>query len=294
MEFWVAKIQSIRMRVCEALISLTDYFKKKSIDSPKTDAELLLSFVLKCKRLELFLNYEKELTESQTNLLRDYSIRRAHREPLQYIIGDVDFYGQHIKVDHRVLIPRSETEELVYQIQQYWQGNVPRKGLELGVGSGAISIALVALNLKLQMVAVDISEEALSLAYDNAVDNRVNDRIQFVHSSWFEKVQGCFDFIVSNPPYLTQKEYEEAQDEVRLFEPYGALVAKDNGLKDLKTILKQGIDYLSQDGFIVLETGINQHETLKAYAEQCGYAMTKSTLDLQKRKRYFWAWRKQL
>lgn len=280
------------MRVCEALTSLVGYFNTKAIDNPKTDAELLLSFVLKCKRLELFLNYEKELMEDQKVLLRNCSVRRAHKEPLQYIIGDVDFYGQHLKVDRRVLIPRPETEELVYQIQQYWQGKVPGKGLELGVGSGAITIALVALNPNLQMVAVDISEEALSVAYDNAVDNRVNERIQFIHSSWFEKVQGTFDFIVSNPPYLTQEEYESAQEEVRLFEPYSALVAKDNGLKDLKTILKQGIKYLKQDGFIVLETGINQHEALKAYAEACGYKTTKSTLDLQKRERYFWAWPK--
>ena len=280
------------MRVCEALTSLVDYFKAKSIDNPQTDAEFLLSFVLKCKRLELFLNYEKELTNAQTNLLRIYSIRRAHREPLQYIIGDVDFYGQHLKVDRRVLIPRPETEELVYQIQQYWQGKVPMNGLDLGVGSGAITIALLALNPQLQMVAVDISEEALSVAYDNAIDNRVNDRVRFIHSSWFEKVQGSFDFIVSNPPYLTQKEYDEAQEEVRWFEPYGALVAKENGLKDLKIILKEGIDHLKEGGFIVLETGINQHENLKAYAEACGYKATKSTLDLHKRERYFWAWRK--
>lgn len=293
MEFWIVyRSEVIRMRVCEALTSLVDYFRVKSIENPKTDAEFLLSFVLKCKRLDLFLNYEKELTETQTTLLRDCSVRRARREPLQYIIGDVDFYGQHLNVDRRVLIPRPETEELVYQVQQYWQENAPSNGLELGTGSGAIAIALVALNPALRMVAVDISEEALSVAYDNAVTNRVNDRIQFIHSSWFEKVQGSFDFIVSNPPYLTQEEYESSQDEVRLFEPYGALVAEDNGLKDLKTIIKQGFDHLKQDGFIALETGINQHETLKAYAEKCGYKTTKSTLDLQKRKRYFWAWPK--
>ncbi len=279
------------MRVCEALTSLADYLSKKHIDNPKTDAEFLLSFVLKCKRLELFLNYEKILSSAQIDLLRDFSIRRAHHEPLQYIIGDVDFYGQHLKVDRRVLIPRPETEELVYQIQQYWQGNVPEKGLELGVGSGAIIIALTALNPKLMMIGVDISKEALSIAYDNAIDNRVNTRIQFLHSSWFEKIKGTFDFIVSNPPYLTQEEYEHAQEEVRLFEPYNALVAKDKGLQDLKTILKDGIKHLNKGGFVVLETGLNQHRTLAAYAKQCGYKTTRSTLDLLKRERYFWAWK---
>ena len=106
------------MRVCEALKSLVDFFAKKSIETPKTDAELLLAFVLGCKRLDLFLNYERELSKDQLELLRQLSVRRGHREPLQYLMGSVDFFGQTLKVDTRVLIPRSETEELVYQIQR--------------------------------------------------------------------------------------------------------------------------------------------------------------------------------
>ena len=278
------------MRVCEALKSLVDFFAKKSIETPKTDAELLLAFVLGCKRLDLFLNYERELSESELALLRQLSIRRGHREPLQYLVQSVDFFGQMLKVDARVLIPRPETEELVYQIQQRLQGSSVQKGLDLGTGSGAIAIALVALGCCQKMVAVDVSPEALDLAYDNAVENNLADRIRFVCSSWFEKVNGMFDFIVSNPPYLTEAEFQEAQPEVRIFEPKSALVAAENGLRDLKQILKDAVDHLNPEGFIVCETGLNQHKILKEYAFQCGYKRVNSTLDLTHRERYFWAW----
>ena len=278
------------MRVCEALKSLVDFFTKKSIETPETDAELLLAFVLKCKRLELFLNYERELSQAETDTLRRVSVRRAHREPLQYLIGSVDFFGQILKVDSRVLIPRPETEELVYQIQQRLQGTSVQNGLDLGTGSGAIAIALVALGCCKQMTAVDASPEALDLAYDNASENNLSDRIRFICSSWFEKVKGKFDFIVSNPPYLTENEFQEAQPEVRVFEPKSALVADENGLKDLKRILKDAVEHLKSEGFIVCETGLEQHKILKEYAFQCGYKRVNSTLDLAHRERYFWAW----
>ena len=278
------------MRVCEALKSLVEFFARKSIETPKTDAELLLAFVLKCKRLDLFLNYERELSKSELDLLRQLSVRRGHREPLQYLTESVDFFGQILKVDNRVLVPRPETEELVYQIQQRLQGASVQNGLDLGTGSGAIAIALVALGCCEQMTAVDISPEALALAYDNATENNLADRIRFVCSSWFEKISGKFDFIVSNPPYLTEEEFQEAQPEVRVFEPKSALVAAENGLKDLKQILKGAVDHLKPEGFIVCETGLDQHKILKEYAFQCGYKRVNSTLDLTHRERYFWAW----
>ena len=140
------------------------------------------------------------------------------------------------------------------------------------------------------MSAVDISPEALDLAYDNAVKNNFANRIQFICSSWLEKVNGMFDFIVSNPPYLSEKEFQKAQPEVRVFEPKSALVAEENGLKDLKQILKNSVEHLKPEGFIVCETGLDQHKILKEYAFQCGYKRVNSTQDLTHRERYFWAW----
>ncbi len=279
------------MRVSEALVLLEGYLKRKSIETSKVDAELLLASVLECKRLEVFLNHDCILSDLQLEQLRKLSIRRGHREPLQYILGEVDFYGQSLKVDPRVLIPRPETEELVYQLHQYLQDKPHKWGLDLGTGSGAISIALLALEETLNMVAVDNSTKALEVAYDNAVANRVQQRLTLMCSSWFEKLGGKhFDFIVSNPPYLSKEELEIAQPEVKMYEPRTALVAKENGISDLKHILWEAKQYLNPGGVVVLETGLNQHETLAGCAKNWGYCEVKSTFDLSHRKRFFWAW----
>ena len=197
------------MRVCEALQSLEKFFSQKKIETPKTDAELLLAFVLGCKRLDLFLHWENLLSESQLGTLRALSLRRGKREPLQYIIGSVDFFGQTIQVDSRVLIPRPETEELVFQLKAFFEQKTPTRGLDLGTGSGVIAIALASIFPEITMTAADISKEALDLAYDNALQNRLQERIQFVHSDWFQNVHGTFDVIVANPPYLSEEEVQE-------------------------------------------------------------------------------------
>lgn len=278
------------MRVCEALQSLEKFFSQKKIETPKTDAELLLAFVLGCKRLDLFLHWENLLSESQLDALRALSLRRGKREPLQYITGSVDFFGQAIRVDSRVLIPRPETEELIFQLKAFFAQKQPVRGLDLGTGSGAIAIALASIFPEITMIATDISKEALDLAYDNALQNRLQERIQFVHSDWFQNVRGTFDVIVANPPYLSEKEVQEAQPEVRVYEPKGALISAENGLKDLKWIIKEARHYLNPQGVLVLETGLNQHPSLTDYAKELGYAKVKSSKDLTQRDRFLWCW----
>lgn len=279
------------MRVCEALKFLTEYFYKKKIEAPRVDAELLLAHVLGYCRLDLFLNYQQQLTEDQITVLRSCSVRRGHREPLQYILGSVEFYGQTLRVTPDVLIPRPETEELVHQLIQYFETHEPPHfGIDLGTGSGAIAIALTGVYPQLTMVAVDQSLPALDVAYDNAIQNRVQKQIRFVHSSWFEKIKEKFDFIVTNPPYLSHKELEAAQPEVRCFEPQQALIAKEEGLSDLKHILYEARIHLNPHGVIVMETGLGQHEALHTWAQAYGYKKTQSTLDLSHKERYFWGW----
>lgn len=279
------------MQVREALRALTDYFTRRKIETPKVDAETLLAFVLGCRRLDLFLDYHRPLTEPQMALLRDYSIRRGYREPLQYLLGSVEFYGQTLRVTPDVLIPRHETEELVHQCVQYFlEESIPTTGLDLGTGSGAIAIALASTFPKLQMTAVDLSPAALDVACDNAIQNHVQERICFVRSRWFEKVKHTFDFIVANPPYLSETELQGAQPEVRCFEPKMALVSAESGMQDLKHILKVGRSYLNHGGLLLMEIGLGQHEALQVLAKDLGYKKTKSTLDLSHRKRYLWSW----
>ena len=294
------------MRIAEALQSLVTYLGRHGIERPETDAEWLLSFVLHCKRLELFLMPERVLTAEQTERLRALSVRRAQREPLQYLIGEVDFFGQKLTVDERVLIPRPETEELVYQMQQYLTENFFKEPsgspdiaggeqknltvLDLGTGSGAIAIALAALFPNIKLTAVDCSAEALAVAEKNSIVNNVRERISFVQSDWFSNIKGTFDVIVSNPPYVSEEEYRSLQPEVRCFEPKSALMAGDEGLADLKYILSKAPVFLKRGGLLVMETGCTQHAALRTYTKTLGYAKTQSALDLSHRERYFWAW----
>ena len=294
------------VRIAEALQALTVYLGRHGVERPENDAEWLLSFVLNCKRLELFLMPDKVLTAEQTERLRTLSVRRAQREPLQYLIGEVDFFGQELTVDKRVLIPRPETEELVYQVRGYLEEKFCKEPsgspaiaheeqkslaiLDLGTGSGAIAIALASLFPNIKLTAVDCSSEALAVAEENSVKNNVRDRISFIQSDWFKTVDGTFDLIISNPPYVSDEEYRSLQPEVRCFEPKLALTAEDKGLADLKYILSKAPAYLKRGGLLVMETGCTQHAALRAYAQTLGYAKTQSTLDLSHRERYFWAW----
>ncbi len=249
---------------------------------------------------------ERVLTAEQTERLRALSVRRARREPLQYVVGEVDFFGQKLHVDQRVLIPRPETEELVYQMQQYLTENFFKEPsgfpdisyeerqnlaiLDLGTGSGAIAIALAALFPNIKLTAVDCSAETLAVAEENSVKNNVRARIALVQSDWFSNVEGTFDVIISNPPYVSEEEYRSLQPEVRCFEPKSALTAGDEGLADLKYILSKAPEYLKRGGLLVMETGCTQHTALHAYAKTLGYVKVQSTLDLSHRERYFWAW----
>lgn len=294
------------MRIAEALQSLVTYLGRHGVERPKTDAEWLLSFVLNCKRLELFLTPDRVLTAEQTERLRALSVRRAQREPLQYIIGEMDFFGQKLHVDQRVLIPRPETEELVYQMQQYLTENFFKEPssfpdiadeeqknltvLDLGTGSGAIAIALAALFPRSKLTAVDCSAEALTVAEKNSIENNVHEHISFVQSDLFLNIKGTFDVIISNPPYVSEEEYRSLQPEVRCFEPKSALTAGEEGLADLKHILSKAPVFLKRGGLLVMETGCTQHAALRAYAKTLGYVKVQSTLDLSHRERYFWAW----
>ena len=162
--------------------------------------------------------------------------------------------------------------------------------LDLGTGSGAIAIALAALFPIIKLTAVDCSAEVLAVAEENSVKNNVRDRISFVRSDWFENVDGMFDLIISNPPYVSEEEYRSLQPEVRCFEPKSALTAEDEGLADLKHILSKAPECLKRGGLLVMETGCTQHTALHAYAKTLGYVKVQSTLDLSRRERYFWAW----
>jgi release factor glutamine methyltransferase len=280
------------LTVLEIIKKTTDFFAAKGIDSPRLNAELLIGHSLGLKRMQLYLQFERVLSPAELEALRPLVRRRGQREPVQYIIGETDFSGLKLKVDRRALIPRPETERLVEIITQ--RAAVPPASiLDLGTGSGAIALALAQHFPEARVTAVDTSETALALARENAAACALAERVQFLTSHWYAGVpeESRFDLVVSNPPYLSSAETAETLPEVRDHEPAAALTASDDGFADLEMIVTAAPRFLSPQGWLALETGINHHARLAAVAAQAGFQRTESLQDLTGRDRFFLAWR---
>lgn len=280
------------LSVLEVIKKTTEFFAGKGIESARLNAEHLIGHALGLKRMQLYLQFERPLTEAELEKIRPLVRRRAQHEPLQYILGETEFHGLKLKVDRRALIPRPETEQLVERVVAACVVP-PARILDLGTGSGAIGLALAQAFPTTAVTATDLSEDALALARENAVACGVAERVRFVRSSWFENVPAeSFDLIVSNPPYLTERETAETALEVRGFEPLPALTAKNEGLADLLTIIAGAGNYLTPCGLLALETGIAQHAALTEAAGAAGFESIESQRDLTGRDRFIFARKK--
>lgn len=271
----------------ETLKKAADFLSRKGLESPRTEAEHLFAAGLGLKRLDLYLQFERLLTEPEVEKLRALTVRRGNREPLQHIVGHVDFRDLRLKSDPRALVPRPETEELVDLALALFPAEQAVRVLDLGTGSGAIALALAAERPAWVVEAVDRSRDALALARENAERCGLTTRVAFAESDWFSAVTDAYDLIVSNPPYLTEAEVAEAEPEVRQFDPVSALVAPEGGLADLRKILSAAPAHLRAGGWVLCETGIAQHAALAALSQQMGYAEAMGLPDLSGRPR-FW------
>ena len=226
-----------------------------------TEAELVLTQVLNCDRLSLYLNKEARLDRNKSAQVALILKRRIMGEPLQYILGSTEFMGYEFKVDKRALIPRPETEILISATLEKLKstGKTARpKILDLGTGSGCIAVCLAKLLPQALIWATDISLGALQLAEENADLHKV--KVKFLRSDIFsalEKNQEKFDLIISNPPYIARKEFCGLAKEIS-FEPVLALEAGIDGLVFYRRIISQAADYLKEDGFLILEMGLGQ------------------------------------
>ena len=273
--------------VLEIIKKTTDFFAAKGIESPRLNAELLIGHALSRKRMQLYLEFERPLTETELEKIRPLVRRRAQHEPMQYIVGETDFHGLKLKVDRRALIPRPETEQLVEHVALACASSPPARILDLGTGSGAIVLALAAAFPQASLVAVDRSPDALALAQENATRTGLADRVTFLTSDWYAAVPvESFDVVVSNPPYLTSEETAQAAAEVKGFEPSEALTAPEDGLADLRAIITATPRFLKPGGLLALETGIAQHERLLAHLQSAGFARSESRRDLAGRDRF--------
>ncbi|MDO8462572.1 MAG: peptide chain release factor N(5)-glutamine methyltransferase [Deltaproteobacteria bacterium] len=236
----------------------TSFFEKKEIPNPRLDAELLLASVLGLKRIDLYTGHDKKIPEEKLAPFKELIQRRAQREPLQYILGETEFWGLKIQVDRSVLIPRPETELLVEEALKTSSVNI----LDIGTGSGCISIALAKNLPQAKITATDISPEALTLARRNAKNNGVEAQIEFIKADLFPE-PSLYDLIVSNPPYIADSEWPTLQAEVRDYEPRGALIAGPTGIEVYQRIFKEASRYLKKPGTLLLEIGEGQRGPLE-------------------------------
>ncbi len=280
------------LTVLEIIKRTTEFLAGKGIESPRLNAELLIGHALQRKRMQLYLEFERPLAEAELETIRPLVRRRAQHEPLQYIVGETDFFGLRLKVDRRALIPRPETEQLVEHVVALFSSEPPASVLDLGTGSGAIALALAKHFPQAMVVAVDSSEAALALARENAASTSLTERVQFQLSDWLAAISPReFDVIISNPPYLSDVETAETALEVHGFEPIGALAAAEEGIADLARIIHDSPPYLRLGGVLALETGISQHAKLAALAQSAGFVRTDSKRDLAGRDRFVFAFR---
>lgn len=238
-------------------------------DSPKRDAEILLSFVTGRARTYLLAFGETPLTPEQLAVLEPLAARREQGEPIAYLVGEREFWSLPLSVSPATLIPRPDTECLVEQALAHLP-STPCRILDLGTGTGAIALALASERPDCTVMGVDIKADAVALARHNA-DKLAIENVEFLQSSWFQSVSGKFTLIASNPPYIDANDPHLSEGDVR-YEPQSALVASAEGMADLAEIIRQAPDYLEQGGWLMLEHGWQQAQAVQKQLIKAGFS----------------------
>jgi release factor glutamine methyltransferase len=245
--------------VREALLSATA--KLHSLATARRDAELLLMRVVGRDRAWMMTHADAELTTEQISRFEKWVARRARQEPVQYILGETEFYGLTLRVTSAVLIPRPETEHLVEAVLARVGRGAAVRICDVGTGSGAIAVALAHALPLARVMAVDLSAAALDVARENAERHGVAERVRLVESDLLHAVRGeRFDVVVSNPPYVAEGEVLEAQ--VREYEPREALFAGPTGMEIYPRLIPEAWEVLAPGGWLLMEIGHGQREAL--------------------------------
>lgn len=249
--------------VLELFKKSSDYLRKKGIESHKVDTEWIFQEILQIKKIDIFLDQLKVDVEDDIYKLREAIIRRSKREPLQHIIGHVQFNNCTINSDHRALIPRFETESLVELVVERLPPNFDKKIYDFGTGSGAIIIALAKRYTSSSCIGFDKSKEALSLASENILLNDCSKNTEVRLFDWTkDTLQEKCDVLISNPPYLSLEEWEQAEVEVKEYDPKIALISRNGGKADLDNIMCRIPEVLEGGGLFALEFGKGQCDYL--------------------------------
>ncbi|KPI47080.1 SAM-dependent methyltransferase [Clostridioides difficile] len=272
------------MTIKDIIIKYSDTFKDIS-DTPRLDTELLLQKALgDVDRLYIHLNLDKELTEEQEIKFIGFAKERLNGRPIAYIVENREFMGLDFFVKEGVLIPRPDTETLVEEIIEICKGRKEVSILDIGTGSGAITVSLAKHIENSKIMSFDISEIALEIAKKNAIINKVGEKIKYINSDLFTAISDSnikFDIIVSNPPYIKKQDIETLHTQVKDYEPYNALEGGEDGLDFYRKITEQGKKYLNRCGILAYEVGHNQAEDVINIMKSNGYKKIYTKKDIQ-------------
>jgi release factor glutamine methyltransferase len=247
----------------------TDYLKRRGSESPRLDAEVMLAYVLKWQRVQLYTHFDSEVSENSRGGFRELIRRRAEGTPVAYLVGRKEFFSLPFLVSPAVLIPRPESEFVVTEFLALFRHLQSPRCVDVGTGSGNLAIAAAHRHAGARFVAIDISEEALEVARRNAAALGVADRIDFRLGDHLEPVggEGPFDAIISNPPYIPTDEVDRLDPGVRHYEPRQALDGGANGLAMVSRLIEGSIEKLTMGGHLILEIGSDQEKPVRALIE---------------------------
>ena len=269
------------MTVQELLTASQAKLRECGISDPMRDARLLLADCLELRTQNLNLLDDSCISEIKISKFWRMIKERCKRKPVSKILGYRSFWGRDFEINENVLDPRGDTETLIELILDCNFENM----LELGTGSGAIAITVLAERPEVTCVATDISQYALDTARTNSKRHGVQSRLKLLYSNWFDKISGSFDMIVSNPPYISSKEYAQLSAEVVKYDPKISLTLGGDGLEAYREILSQALEKLSKNGHIFLEIGYTQANAVGHLFKEAGFQQIKVHKDLGSRDR---------
>ena len=247
-----------------------EFFTRRGIEGGRRDAELLLAHVLQLDRVGLYLNHDRPLDEAERTAYRGLVELRGRRQPLQYILGEVEFWSLPLKVRPGVLIPRADSEILVEEALRLIGSEAAGRVLDIGTGSGALAIAIAHERPNLDVRGVDVNDDVLSLARENALRSGVAERCSWQSEDLFRLSEGGFELVVSNPPYIPSAEIDTLMPEVRDHEPRLALDGGTDGLDAYRALARQARELLVPGGWLLVEVGAGQAEQVRQLWQEAG------------------------
>ena len=246
-------------RIIDVINWGVDYFENKSLENPRLEIEIFLQHILDCKKIDLYINFENEVSSHDLNTLKGYIKRRLENEPSQYIVGKSNFYGRNFYVDNNVLIPRPETEILINACIEFLSMKDNPEIIDIGTGSGCIGITLAKEIPSSNVIAIDCSEEALAVAEKNAKNIGIKN-IDFVKSDFLKQtIDLRADLLVSNPPYIPKEDISNLMADVKEYEPSKALTDNLDGLEFYRVFSKKFDPMIKIDGALIVEVGKDKH-----------------------------------